>query len=169
MDYLDHAFPEEVQKRLDYDFTQAAHRVCTWPLCLLSSLPLLKESMLVKKIPPFSLISGVSIFPYRLLSSADCNTNLMQWHQCLCKRRLWEQEQWWKRCARGRQSWELLPNSWDSIFRMYCKMWSVWLQISHSKSFTMKGTTVEIANKIKSDVPGWKNGHLYEVLCSFYK
>lgn len=169
MDCLDHAFPGEVQIRLDYDFAQAAHRVCTWPQCLLSSLPLPKESMLVKEIPSFSLMSGVSISPYRLLSSADCNTNSMWWSQCLCKWHLWEQEEWWKRCACGRQSQELLPNSWDSLFRMHCKMWSVQLQHFYSKSFTMKAATVEITNKIKSDVPGWKVGHLYEVLCSFYK
>lgn len=156
MDCLDGVFPGEVHKRLGHDFPQAAYTVRVWPLCLFYSLPLVKESMLVKEIPPFSLISGVSISPYRLLSSADCNTKLMQWSQCLCKWYLWEQEEWWKSCACARcvQSWEPLPDSWDSIFRIHCKMFSVQLQHFHSKSFTMKATIIEITNKIKSDVPG---------------
>lgn len=39
-------------------------------LCLLYGLSLVKESTLVKEIPPFSLISEVSSSPYRHLSSA---------------------------------------------------------------------------------------------------
>lgn len=163
----------EMQKRLDRGLPQAAYRMCLWPLCLFYSLPLVKESMLVKEIPSFSLISGVSISPYRLLSSAGCNIKLMQWGQCLRKWYLWEQEERWKSHACGivcaRQSWERLPNSWDFIFRLHGKMLSIQLQHFHSKSFTMKASIIEITNKIKSDVPGWKTGHLYEVLPSFYK
>lgn len=48
-------------------------------------------------------------------------------------------------------------------------MLSVQLQHFHSKSFIMKATIIEITNKVKSDIPGWKIGHLYEVLSSFYK
>jgi len=78
MDCFNGALPGEMQKRLDHDFPQAAYRVCGCPLHLFYSLPFLRESMLVKEIPPFSLISEVSISYYRLLSSADCNTKLMQ-------------------------------------------------------------------------------------------
>lgn len=69
-------------------------------------------------------------------------------------------------CAK---SWEPLPSSWDSIFRVHCKMLSVQLQHSQSKSFTMKAAVTEITNKIESDVPGWKICHLYAVLSTFYK
>lgn len=82
-------FSREVQKRLNLDFTQAAHRIRVWFLHFLYSLSIVKESILVKEILPFSLIvphtqlfqqSSLvfvdSFSPYRILSSVHRNTNL---------------------------------------------------------------------------------------------
>lgn len=146
----------------DWTMTSLRQLKSMYVLCL-SFTACIRKSMFLKRISPFSLIASISTSTYRLLSSADCKGKLMQWNQWLCKWYPWEQEEWLKCCLCARQSWEPLPYSLGSFFRIHHKMVSVWLQHFPCKPFTMKATMIGITCKTKYGVPGRKICHLYEL------